>query len=52
MQLVNSSISYNKHILPLRLSGSIKVIKPIAKNLFTLFDDVENDIDREIIKAM
>ena len=32
------------------LSDNIKVIKPIAKNSFISFDDVENNFDREIIK--
>ena len=50
-KLVSSSKSYKKDLLPLGLSDNIKVIKPIAKNSFISFDDVENNLDREIIKA-
>ena len=50
-KLINSSISYKKDILPLGLADNIKVIKPIAKNTFISFDDVENNFDRENIKA-
>ncbi len=40
-----------KNLLPLGLSDNIKVIKPIAKNSFISFEDIENNLDREIIKA-
>ena len=50
-RLVSSSISYKKNLLPLGLSDNIKVIKPIAKNSFISFEDIENNLDREIIKA-
>ena len=50
-KLVSSSISYKKDLLPLGLSDNIKFIKPIAKNSFISFDNLENNIDREIIKA-
>ena len=50
-KLVSSLISYKKDLLPLGLSDNIKVIKPIKKNSFISFDDIENNLDREIIKA-
>ena len=50
-RLVSSSISYKKNLLPLGLSDNIKVIKPIAKNSFISFDDVENNLNKEIIKV-
>jgi homoserine dehydrogenase len=50
-KLVNSLISHKKNILPLGLSDNIKVIKPILKNSFISFDDVENNLNNEIIKA-
>ena len=50
-KLVSSLISYKKDLLPLGLSDNIKVIKPITKNSFISFDDVENNLDREIIKV-
>ena len=50
-KLVSSLISYKKDLLPLGLSDNIKVIKPITKNSFISFDDIENNLDREIIEA-
>ena len=50
-KLVNSLISHKKNILPLGLSDNIKVIKPILKNSFISFNDIENNLNDEIIKA-
>ena len=47
----NVKVIYKKNLLPLGLSDNIKIIKPIVKNSLISFDDVENNLNKEIIKA-